>query len=157
MNTLIEPIDSSVKDAQTFQNGSDQERTALDKAYKNQDDFQKLLTKLEEQMVPAGYETPVPDDYNDLPQLRGGRATVEFLLKRPGNAPFDVEGVNFPEAKMTMVIGECVIVYKDICIYIYIYILVFSINTVCIICFWLMMSKSFMKESKVALVSCDIN
>lgn len=104
MNTLIEPIDSSVKDAQTFQNGSDQERTALDKAYKNQDDFQKLLTKLEEQMVPAGYETPVPDDYNDLPQLRGGRATVEFLLKRPGNAPFDVEGVNFPEAKMTMVI-----------------------------------------------------
>mmetsp|Transcript_5139 Transcript_5139/g.6639 ORF Transcript_5139/g.6639 Transcript_5139/m.6639 type:complete len:502 (-) Transcript_5139:199-1704(-) len=104
MNEQFEPLDKSLRDAQTYLNGSDQERIALDSAYKAQDKLQKLLTKLEEQMVPAGYETPVPDEYNDLPQLRGGRATVEFVLQKPGNAPFDIEGVNFPEAKLTMVI-----------------------------------------------------
>lgn len=106
MNELIDPLESSLKDAQTFLNGSDQERAALDKAYAGQDKMQKLLTDLEEQMVPAGYETPVPDDYSDLPQLRGGRATVEFVLRKPENAPFDIEGVNYPEAKMTMIIGK---------------------------------------------------
>jgi hypothetical protein len=40
--------------------------------------------------------------------LKGGRATVEFVLRKPDNAPFDVEGVNYPEAKMVMVIGEFV-------------------------------------------------
>ena len=109
MNDLFDPLEASLKDAQTFLNGSDQERSALDNAYKGQDQLQKLLTQLEEQMVPAGYETPVPDDYADLPQLRGGRATVEFVLKKPGNAPFDVEGVNFPEAKMKMIIGKWMI------------------------------------------------
>jgi len=87
-------------------NGSDQERAALDKAYKSQDALQKLLTSLEEQMVPEGYATPVPVEYSDLPQLKGGRATVEFVLRKPGDAPFDVEGVNFPEAKLVMVIGK---------------------------------------------------
>ena len=106
MNTLFDPLDVALKDSQVFFNGSDQERAALDKAYSNQDKLQKLLTQLEEQMVPAGYATPVPDEYNDLPQLKGGRATVEFLLNKPGNAPFDVEGVNFPQAKLVMVIGE---------------------------------------------------
>ena len=106
MNELIDPLDASLKDAQSAFNGSDQERSALDKAYAAQDKLQKLLTSLEEQMVPEGYVTPVPDDYDDLPQLKGGRATVEFVLRKPGNAPFDVEGVNYPEAKMTMIIGK---------------------------------------------------
>ncbi len=106
MNDLIEPLESSLKDAQTYFNGSDQERTSLDKAYAGQDTMQKLLTDLEEQMVPAGYVTPVPEEYSDLPQLRGGRATVEFVLNKPENAPFDVEGVNYPEAKMVMIIGK---------------------------------------------------
>lgn len=104
MNELFDPLDASLKDAQAAFNGSDQERAALDKAYKGQDKLQKLLTALEEQMVPAGYETPVPSDYDDLPQLRGGRATVEFVLQKPENAPFDIEGVNYPEARMTMII-----------------------------------------------------
>lgn len=104
MDSKFDPLDSALKDSQTFFNGSDQERAALDKAYNLQDQLQKLLTKLEEQMVPAGYVTPVPDDYDDLPQLKGGRATVEFVLNKPDNAPFDVEGVNYPEAKLTMII-----------------------------------------------------
>ena len=54
-------------------------------------------------MVPAGYATEVPSDYADLPQLKG-RATVEMVLKKANGGPFDVEGTNFPEAKMKMII-----------------------------------------------------
>jgi cyclophilin family peptidyl-prolyl cis-trans isomerase len=104
MNDLLDPLTANLVDASNVLNGSDQERVALDKAYDLHNELQKLLTQLEEQMVPAGYVTPVPSDYDDLPQLKGGRATVEFILKKPNNAPFDVEGVNYPEAKMTMVI-----------------------------------------------------
>lgn len=50
-----------------------------------------------------GYVTPVPSDYNDLPQLHG-RATVEMLLKKPNGESFDIEGTLSKEAKMTMVI-----------------------------------------------------
>jgi hypothetical protein len=106
MNDLLDPLTTNLVDASNVLNGSDQERVALDKAYDLHNELQKLLTQLEEQMVPAGYVTPVPSDYDDLPQLKGGRATVEFILKKPNNAPFDVEGVNYPEAKMTMVIGK---------------------------------------------------
>ena len=47
--------------------------------------------------------TPVPEEYSDLPQLKG-RATIEFVLRKPDGAPFDVEGTNYPEAKLTMII-----------------------------------------------------
>ena len=105
MNALLDPLSANVADAANVLNGSDQERISLDKAYNLQDQLQKLLTDLEEQMVPAGYATPVPDDYSDLPQLKGGRAIVEFVLNKPGGV-FDIEGVNFDQAKMKMVIGE---------------------------------------------------
>ena len=103
--SLLDPLAANVADAQNVMNGSDQERVFLDKAYTLQDKLQKLLTQLEEQMVPEGYATPVPEEYSDLPQLKGGRATVEFVLNKPGGV-FDVEGVNFDQAKMKMVIGE---------------------------------------------------
>lgn len=106
MNALIDPLMTNIADSQQYGSGSDQERAALDSAYIQQNELQGLLTSLEEQMVPEGYATPVPVEYSDLPQLRGGRATVEFVLNKPEGAPFDIEGVNFKTAKMTMVIGE---------------------------------------------------
>ncbi|GFH44566.1 hypothetical protein CTEN210_01040 [Chaetoceros tenuissimus] len=104
MDSKLDPLAKEVAASQDFLNGSDQERAALDKAYGYQDELQKLLTNLEEQMVPEGYVTPVPNDYDDLVQLKGGRATVEFVLKKAGGGVFDVEGVNYDEAKMVMVI-----------------------------------------------------
>lgn len=104
MNNLLDPLSQNVAESQNFMNGSEQERAVLDKAYTLQEQLQKKLTALEEQMVPQGYATLVPAEYNDLPQLRGGRATVEFIFNKPGNAPFDIEGVNFDQAKMVMVI-----------------------------------------------------
>mmetsp|Transcript_31710 Transcript_31710/g.63476 ORF Transcript_31710/g.63476 Transcript_31710/m.63476 type:complete len:466 (+) Transcript_31710:55-1452(+) len=99
----LEPLEGALKASQDYMNGSDQERDELDKSYNLQDALQKQLTQLEEQMVPAGYLTPVPEEYNDLPQLRG-RATVEMVLKKPDGESFDIEGSLSKEAKMTMII-----------------------------------------------------
>lgn len=97
------PITAALKDSIDALNGSEQERQALDKAYISQTKMTKFLTTLEEQMIPANYEVKVPDVYDDLPQLKK-RATVEMIFKKPGNAPFDVNGQNYAEAKMKMVI-----------------------------------------------------
>lgn len=104
------PLEESLTASTNYLNGSDQEREALDKSYAIQDSIQKELSDLQEQMVPAGYVTPVPSDYNDLPQLQG-RATVEMLVKKPDGESFDIEGKLYKEAKMKMVIdgyaGKC--------------------------------------------------
>lgn len=104
MGESLGPLENALSDSKDAFQGSEQERSALDKAYKTQDSLQKQLTALEEQMVPAGYKTPVPDDYKDLPQLEGGRATVEMKFKKTDGGPFRVNGENFKDAKMTMVI-----------------------------------------------------
>mmetsp|Transcript_27618 Transcript_27618/g.33564 ORF Transcript_27618/g.33564 Transcript_27618/m.33564 type:complete len:457 (+) Transcript_27618:165-1535(+) len=103
MDAGLSPLESAVQASTKYLNGSDQERKALDEAYQSQVKLSKLLTKLQEQMIPKGYVTPVPEEYSDLPQLKG-RATVEFVLRKPDGAPFDVEGTNYPEAKLTMII-----------------------------------------------------
>jgi hypothetical protein len=104
MDAALDPLTLAIKESQDSFTGSDQERLALDKAYDQQEKVADLLTKLEEQMVPANYETPVPAQYSDLPQLKK-RATVEMVLKKgePG-AQFDIQGVNYPQAKLVMVI-----------------------------------------------------
>jgi hypothetical protein len=104
MGALMGPLETDIKASQEAFNGSEQEREALDKAYVKQDKLTKLLTTLEEQMIPKDYETPVPPEYSDLPQLKK-RATVEMKLKKPNSGEnFDVNGVNFAEANLVMVI-----------------------------------------------------
>lgn len=99
----LDPLEAALRDSTSTGSGSEQEREALDKAYEAQRAISKQLTKLQEQMVPKGYKAPVPEEYKDLPQLEG-RATVEFVLKKEGGAPFNVNGENYPEAKLTMII-----------------------------------------------------
>ncbi|GMI42515.1 hypothetical protein TeGR_g704, partial [Tetraparma gracilis] len=41
--------------------------------------------------------------YAALPKLQG-RATVEMVMRKDKGAPFDIEGVNFPEANVKMVL-----------------------------------------------------
>eukprot|EP00522_Entomoneis_paludosa_P017186 CAMPEP_0172444822 /NCGR_PEP_ID=MMETSP1065-20121228/4823_1 /TAXON_ID=265537 /ORGANISM="Amphiprora paludosa, Strain CCMP125" /LENGTH=466 /DNA_ID=CAMNT_0013195523 /DNA_START=107 /DNA_END=1507 /DNA_ORIENTATION=+ len=104
MTAGIDPLSDAIKTSMDSLNGSDQERAALDKAYAAHTKLLDSLNILEEQMVPAGYKTPVPEEYSDLPQLQG-RATVEMLVKKEkAGDTFDVNGLTFPEAKMTMVI-----------------------------------------------------
>jgi len=104
IDEMMDPFTAAVKTSKDAFTGSLDERDALDKAYNVQGKAAQLLTKLEEQMVPAGYKTPVPDVYSDLPQLEQ-RATIEMVIKKPTqNEKFDINGVNFAEARMTMVI-----------------------------------------------------
>jgi len=112
MEVNLEPLEASLKAAQDALQGSDQERTALDQAYQTQDKLSKQLTALEESMVPEDYAIPVPEEYLDLPRLKG-RATVEMVFKKGDVAPsseddagdqFNIEGKLFKEAKMTMII-----------------------------------------------------
>jgi len=103
MKDKMKPLELSLNDSKDRLAGSDQERKALDQSYDSQDQIQKQLSMLEEQMIPAGYETPVPDDYADLPQLKG-RATVEMVLKKGDGEKFDIEGVLYDKAEMKMVI-----------------------------------------------------
>jgi peptidylprolyl isomerase len=103
MQQGLDPLTQEIKTSQEVFNGSEQEREALDKAYVLQQSLTKRLTALEEQMVPEGYETPVPAEYSDLPQLKK-RATVEMVVQKADNGVFNVNGVNFPQAKLTMVI-----------------------------------------------------
>jgi cyclophilin family peptidyl-prolyl cis-trans isomerase len=104
IDMAMDPFTVAVKTSQDAFTGSLEERDALDKAYNVQENAAKLLTKLEEQMVPDGYKTPVPSIYSDLPQLEQ-RATIEMVIKKPTpDAKFDINGVNFAEARMKMVI-----------------------------------------------------
>lgn len=103
MSKDLDPLAEALKDSMEAFNGSEQERNALDRAYAAQEKVVDQLTLLEEQMIPAGYQTPVPEEYRDLPQLHG-RAEVIMVLRKPDKAPFDVEGQNYPEAKLRMVI-----------------------------------------------------
>mmetsp|Transcript_9061 Transcript_9061/g.12055 ORF Transcript_9061/g.12055 Transcript_9061/m.12055 type:complete len:464 (-) Transcript_9061:165-1556(-) len=104
MAAQIDPLTTAIKASMDSLNGSDQERTALDKAYVAQKDIVSMLSTLEEQMIPAGYKTEVPAEYSELPRLEG-RATVEMIInKEQEGDTFDVNGLTFPQAKMTMVI-----------------------------------------------------
>ncbi|KAL9179450.1 hypothetical protein ACHAXT_008740 [Thalassiosira profunda] len=103
MKEKLETLEVPLKASADYLNGSEQEREALDKSYAIQDTIQQQLTTLQEQMIPKGYVTPVPSDYDDLPQLKG-RATVEMTLKKADGEKFDIEGSLFKEAKMKMII-----------------------------------------------------
>jgi peptidylprolyl isomerase len=100
----LDPLEDAIKDSMDVLNGSDQERAALDKAYAAQKKVVDQLTVLEEQMIPKGYQVPVPEAYQDLPILRG-RATVEMLIVKANKGDtFDVSGTTFPEARLKMII-----------------------------------------------------
>lgn len=103
MSADLEPLAAALKDSQDNFQGSEQERASLDKAYAAQRKVVSTLTAFEEQMIPAGYQTPVPAAYDDMVQLRG-RAKVEMKLVKPDKSDFDVEGKNYKEARLTMII-----------------------------------------------------
>lgn len=60
------------------------------------------IGRVEEMMV-TKFPFAVPDEYVKLPQLRG-RATVEMLVRKEGDEPFDIEGTIYKEGKMTLVL-----------------------------------------------------
>ena len=99
----LKPLEVALEESKEAFTGSEQERAALDQAYAVQTKMTKSITLLEEQMIPKGYKTIVPPEYSDLPQLQG-RATVEMTIMKEDKGPFNVNGVNYPTAKLVMII-----------------------------------------------------
>lgn len=56
-----------------------------------------------EQLMITDFPFSVPEEYKNLPQLKG-RATVELLVKKADNEPFDIDGVIYKEGKMKLVL-----------------------------------------------------
>lgn len=73
-----------------------------DKVTKACKDVLAYVGRVEEMMVER-FPFQVPAEFQDLPQLKG-RATVEMLVQREGNEPFDIEGTIYNEGKMTLVL-----------------------------------------------------
>ena len=103
MSESLQKLDDSLATAQNVDRGSLQEGAAMDTAYSAQAAAANGLNSIEEAMVPPNYKASVPPEYANLPKLQG-RATVVMTFKKDGGAPFDIEGTNYPEAKMTMVL-----------------------------------------------------
>ncbi|GMI37058.1 hypothetical protein TrRE_jg132 [Triparma retinervis] len=103
LDSVLAKLDAAIGDAQGYERGSEQERAALDVAYKLQDEAAGIMGEIEEGMVPESYEVKVPGEYEGLPRLKG-RAEVVMTFKKAGGAPFDINGVNYPKATMRMVI-----------------------------------------------------
>lgn len=101
INGALSPLQGYL--AENNQRGSPQERIALDAAYKAQAGISLKLSQLEEMMVPSSYGVAIPDEFKDLPALKG-RAIIEMVVKKDGGEKFDVEGVLYDKAVMRMVI-----------------------------------------------------
>lgn len=56
-----------------------------------------------EEMMVTSFPFQVPEEFANLPQLKG-RATVEMLVKKAEDEPFDIEGTLYKEGKMILVI-----------------------------------------------------
>lgn len=73
-----------------------------DKVTKACRDILSDVGRVEEMMVDR-FPFQVPAEFGDLPLLKG-RATVEMVVQREGNEPFDIEGTSYKEGKMTLVL-----------------------------------------------------
>lgn len=102
LNDVI-PLQEAIQAEQDAGSGSLQQREALDTAYSQQDVVAKDLSCFEELMVPIGYKRKVPDEYKANPKLVG-RAEVAFTFARPDGDPFNVDGVNYKNLNMKMII-----------------------------------------------------
>mmetsp|Transcript_20568 Transcript_20568/g.83443 ORF Transcript_20568/g.83443 Transcript_20568/m.83443 type:complete len:222 (-) Transcript_20568:207-872(-) len=70
-----------------------------------QRDILREVGRLEQMMIEK-FPYEIPEEYKDLPKLRG-RAVVEMTFKKPDGGKYDIEGELFKTAKMTMVVQVC--------------------------------------------------
>ncbi|GMI60224.1 hypothetical protein ScalyP_jg2504 [Parmales sp. scaly parma] len=102
-NANIDELQARIVEAAGFNRGSEQEGKARASALTLQDNIIREFNDYEESLVPKDYKVEVPKIYDGLSRLNG-RATVEMTFKKPNGEVFDIEGVNFKDAKMKMVV-----------------------------------------------------
>lgn len=103
---MLEDLDPLLKAINLESNagsGSLQQRDALDGAYNMQDKLSKDLSAFEELLVPEGFKRDIPEEYSNLPALQG-RAEVEMVFTRPSGEKFNVDGKNYDQVKISMVV-----------------------------------------------------
>jgi len=82
------------------------EREKLDKAYAAQEQASTAVTALEELMVPADFKRTIPEEYKNLPYLKG-RANVEMVFvkgKEDDDGKFNIEGNLYDECKLVLTV-----------------------------------------------------
>jgi len=99
----IPPLEAALNEETSSGSGSLQERAALDKANALQSVLSRDLSTFEELMVPESFKREIPAEYAGLPALQG-RAEVSMILTRPDGTKFNVDGKNYDEVKLKMVI-----------------------------------------------------
>lgn len=104
LDTGLDSLQRIVQDAGA---GVVLEKAKLDEAYPVHAAIVSNVGELEALMVPADYpaklEKNIPASFDGLPRLLG-RATVEFVMEKPGGAKFDVAGVLYDKVRLTMVL-----------------------------------------------------
>lgn len=99
----LDPLSASMAVEASTGSGSKQQADALADSIAKQNILAKDLTVLEEMLVPEGFKRAIPSEYKGLPALQG-RAEVEMVFTRPSGEKFNVDGLNYDNVKVKMVI-----------------------------------------------------
>lgn len=75
---------------------------SVDKVIAQEREVLRDVGSLEELMV-TGFPFKVPSEFDNLPQLLG-RATVDVVVRKDGDEPFDIDGTIYKEGEMTLVL-----------------------------------------------------
>lgn len=73
-----------------------------DKLVEKDREILRDVGKLEDLMV-TGFPYEVPAEFSSLPQLKG-RATIEVVVRKADDEPFDIDGTIYAEGAMTLVV-----------------------------------------------------
>lgn len=104
MKRLEEILDSiNVAMNDDYYRGSEQERGQLDRAYELQFKAAAELSNIESNMVPKNYKIPVPDEFDNLPQLQGP-ARVAMTLVKPDKSQFNIQGELYDKVDLVLAI-----------------------------------------------------
>lgn len=99
----IAPLSAAISANAAAGAGSVQDRQGLDEAFAAQKVLSAELSNFEELLVPDDFKRDIPEEYKGLPALQG-RAEVVMTLKKADGTEFNVDGKNYPQVELTMII-----------------------------------------------------
>jgi len=99
----ITPLSTAISANAAAGAGSIQDRQGLDDAFSAQKTLSAELSTFEELLVPDDFKRSIPAEYKDLPVLQG-RAEVVMTLKKPDGSEFNVDGKNYEQVELKMII-----------------------------------------------------
>jgi len=101
--SVLDRVEGGLRGAKEANRGSVQEDKAREEVLGGQGEAMAKFQEYEEGKVPRDYKVDVPSEYGGLARL-DGRATVVMTLEKKDGMPFDIDGTNYPKARMKMVV-----------------------------------------------------